>query len=78
MSNLDECCLFGVLTPSGNLSSLGVDVNLSKAPSFCPGRGGARSLGMVSAAPGGGMCFILELAYDSINVILGWRMSQNW
>lgn len=54
MSNLDECCRFGVLMPSG--TSFGVVVSLSKAPDFCPLPGGARSPGIVSAAPGGGTC----------------------
>ncbi len=56
MSNLDECCRFGVLIPSG--TSFGVDVKRSKEPDFCPARGGARSPGMVSAAPGGGICWV--------------------
>ncbi len=42
--------------------SFGVEVSLSNAPDFCPCRGGARSPGIVSAAPGGGICFIGESA----------------
>ena len=55
MSNLEECCRFGVLIPSG--TSFGVDDNRSKASDLVPGLGGARSPGMVSADPGGGICF---------------------
>ena len=54
MSNLDECCLFGVLIPSG--TSFGVDVKRSNAIDLVPRLGGARSPGIVSAAPGGGIC----------------------
>jgi hypothetical protein len=52
ISNLDECWRFGVLIPSE--MSLGVVCNRSKAWDFL---GGARSPGIVSAAPGGGTCF---------------------
>lgn len=55
MSNREECCLLGVLIPSG--TSFGVVCSLSNINDFCPALGGARSCGIVSAAPGGGMCY---------------------
>ena len=55
MSNLEECCRFGVLIPSG--TSFGVDDKRSKPSDLVPALGGARSPGMVSADPGGGICF---------------------
>ena len=39
-----------------SVTSFGVDVNRSNAVDFWPGRGGARSPGIVSVAPGWGTC----------------------
>jgi hypothetical protein len=55
MSKRDECCLLGVLMPS--MLSFGVAWRRSKISDFWPALGGARSPGIVSAAPGGGMCW---------------------
>jgi len=54
MSNLDECCLFGVRMPSG--TSFGVACSRSNKSDFWPAFGGATSPGIVSIAPGGGIC----------------------
>lgn len=54
MSNRDECWRFGVLMPSG--TSLGVAWSRSYNSLFSPGLGGARSVGIVSVAPGAGTC----------------------
>lgn len=58
MSNLDECCRFGVLIPSD--ISLGVVCNRSNACDFF---GGARSPGMGSEVPGGGCCSGVSYGY---------------
>lgn len=54
MSNRDECCLFGVRSPSGIASRLSIPRWIKS--DFWPALGGARSWGIVSAAPGGGTC----------------------
>jgi hypothetical protein len=65
MSNRDECWRFGVLTPSGTVS-LGVACNLSNIKLFWPAFGGARSCGMVSAAPGGGTCYVVLALFQHV------------
>ena len=65
-----------------SVTSFGVEVNRSNAVDFWPGRGGARSPGIVSVAPGWGTCWyqssVVKQTLDySERILIGRQILEN-